>query len=99
MMMQMKIQACKCGEKSSFLYEYMCLESGYFSLCVIVSAIALLQARAVGKRVKILWSHDNEFFGGTITNFDPLSFTHSVLYDDADEDPGLQMWREIIISI
>ena len=63
------------------------------------AAIALLQARAVGKRVKILWSHDNEFFGGTITNFDPLSFTHSVLYDDADEDPGLQMWREIIISI
>jgi hypothetical protein len=43
------------------------------------AAIALLQARAVWKRVKILWSHDNEFFG--------------------DEDPGLQMWREIIISI
>jgi hypothetical protein len=39
MMMQMKIQACKCGEKSSFLYEYMCLESGYFSLCVIVSGL------------------------------------------------------------
>jgi len=61
------------------------------------AAIALLQARAIGKRVKILWSHDNEFFAGTITNFDPLSFTHSVVYDDADEDLGLKMWQEIII--
>ena len=36
---------------------------------------------------------------GTITNFDPLSFTHSVVYDDADEDLELKMWREIIISM
>jgi len=63
------------------------------------AAIALLQAGAIAKRVKILWSHDNEFFGGTITNFDPLSFTHSVVYDDADEDLELKMWREIIISM
>ena len=61
--------------------------------------IALQQNAAVGNRVKILWSYDNEFFCGTVTRFNPLTFTHSITYDDGDEDIDLKLWQETVISI
>ncbi|KAJ0984877.1 hypothetical protein J5N97_003233 [Dioscorea zingiberensis] len=38
----------------------------------------------VGSKVKVWWPDDNEFYGGIIDSFNPVTKQHTVLYDDGD---------------
>ncbi|CAJ2675066.1 unnamed protein product [Trifolium pratense] len=40
----------------------------------------------VGKRVKVWWPEDNEFYKGVVDSFDSSSKKHTVSYDDGDEE-------------
>ena len=39
----------------------------------------------VGRRVRVYWEDDHEFFEGTVTAFDSATQRHTIVYDDGDQ--------------
>jgi hypothetical protein len=43
-------------------------------------------ARAVGRRVLLLWEADGAWYGGRLGGYDPATGRHTVVYDDGDKE-------------
>jgi hypothetical protein len=45
----------------------------------------------------VLWQRDNAFYSGTITAFDPHTYSFRVDYDDGDVDLNFKPWTESVM--
>lgn len=46
--------------------------------------VAARGQRAIGARLSVWWPLDEEWYSGSVTDFDPLRHRHTVSYDDGD---------------
>jgi len=63
----------------------------------IGATLALRKDKAVGQRIVVLWQRDNAFYSGTITAFDPHTYSFRVDYDDGDVDLNFKPWTESVM--
>jgi hypothetical protein len=61
------------------------------------ATLALRKSKAIGQRIVVLWSRDNAFYSGTITAFDPHTYSFRVDYDDGDVDLNFTPWTESVM--
>lgn len=60
------------------------------------AVVALMREKAIGHRLKIFWSSDCTFYKATITDFDPLKHTFTLVHDDGHIETAVQLWKETI---
>jgi len=75
-----------------------CLMGDAMRLAAVGHAGAAVTARgatANGLRLEIYWPLDERFYSGVVTDFDPHSCCHRVLYDD-DESELVALWKETV---
>ena len=61
--------------------------------------LALKRQRAAGQRVRVFWPAENEFFTGTITSFNAVSYTFRIDYDDGDVEDDFRPWCDVIVLV
>jgi hypothetical protein len=54
--------------------------------------VAIAREAAVGARVSVFWRDDDDWYTGTVTEFDRHKWQHTVHYDDGDVEI-FQMWH------
>jgi hypothetical protein len=56
--------------------------------------VALLGAKAIGRKVRCEWANERRCFEATVAGFDRETHTHRLEYDDGDVEPSARLWRE-----
>ena len=56
--------------------------------------VALLGAKAIGRKVRCEWANERRCFEATVAGFDQETHTHRLEYDDGDVEPSARLWRE-----
>ena len=56
--------------------------------------VALLGAKAIGRKVRCEWANERRCFEATVVGFDQETHTHRLEYDDGDVEPSARLWRE-----